>query len=128
MSILTEAAQYLAAASPEQKTLLWETTKALTVAKGKRRFLTVRSFAAITRARASTWSTARGAEIRWCQCKHLPSRSNARRCQGCPCFRGIFGKRRTPHEEGSHCHSYRLKDLPFSSDTAASLGLNSDLL
>lgn len=102
--------------------------KSFTARKRKRHFLTERSLAAITRARASTRSTARRAEIRWCQCKHLPSLSNAQLCQGCPHFRGIFVRQSTPHEEGPYCHSYGLKEVPFSSDTAASLGLNSDLL
>ena len=102
--------------------------KSFTVRNNKRRFLTERPLAAITQARASTRSMARRAEIRRCQCKHLPSLSNAWLCQGCPRFRGISVKLSTPREEGSHCHTYGLKETPFSSDTAASLGLNSDLL
>lgn len=45
-----------------------------------------------------------------------------------PHFRGEFLKQRPPWEKGSHCHSCGLKDVPLSSDTAASLGLNSDLV
>lgn len=129
LCVLPETGQDLAAASPEQKLLPWETSRAWKRGKAKGVFL--QSAHSLQPHKREHPRTARPGELRWGGASADTSFPRQHQlCQG-PEYRhftGVFLKQRPPWGEGSYCHSCRLKDVPLSSDTAASLGLNSDLV